>query len=131
MVKGYVTTLTEEKISRGQNRYFDMNFKKTPAEGIKIRVMSSENSNHDFFQNCFENKSPIKLKCLSPSKSGQVFYNEKVGSSVEICKKSLLFAIEDHVNTKVSDVILQQALYRFVASCSGSKLNEKSVLVAA
>ena len=52
-----------------QNKYFDVNFKKSKSESIKIRVMADHDNNHSSFENYLLQKSSVKLlKRLSPKK---------------------------------------------------------------
>jgi len=75
--------------------------KKSATESIKIRVMSDEMNNHSCFQKFVNEKSPVKLKSPSPSKSGLLH------SYVGVC----------HTSRSASASFLQQKglkLYRYV-----------------
>ena len=77
-LKGYVTGLTDEKLSRSNNLYFDVTVQDSPCQAKKVRVMADEEHSHSFFSKCMDERSPVKFTALSPSKSGQTFFNKKV-----------------------------------------------------
>ena len=65
----------------------------------------ADEKDHTSFENYFQQKSPVKLHKLSPSKTGQVFFNRKIGSSINISNRPLPFAVDDQIDTKVKDII--------------------------
>ena len=59
---------------------------------------------HNFFSQCMVDKSPVKFTNLSPSKSGQIFFNKKVGSQANLYKRQLKFCYGESQPMKVNDV---------------------------
>ena len=71
----------------------------------------------------------------SPSKTGKIFFDKNVGSSVHVCKRTLSFTPTDQIDTKVKDIISgncpsQMVYFLFVAKLSGLMLNERFMLMA-
>ena len=62
-------------------------------------------NDHSTFNEYVVQKSPIKLHKLSPSKTGQIFFNHSIGSAVTPCKRPLSFQPDEQIHTKVKDII--------------------------
>ena len=62
------------------------------------------------------------------SKTGQVFFNKSVGSSVHVCKRTLFFKLIPKLRTLFLESV-QMDYFLFVAKLSGLMLNERFVSV--
>ena len=50
-LKGHVTGLTDEKLSKSNNLYFDVTVQDSPCQAKKVRVMADEEHSHTKIQN--------------------------------------------------------------------------------
>ena len=96
--------MTDEKLSRSNNLYFDVTVQDSPCQAKKVRVMADEEHSHSFFSKCMDERSPVKFTALSPSKSGQTFFNKKVGSRAAVSKRPLRFSLEETQDNNVESI---------------------------
>ena len=77
---GYICSVSPAKLSGKNNFFFDTQIR-TNDSSKKVRVMVSNGSKRNLFQEKCELKSPVKLTGLScPPKSNTVFFNTNTGS---------------------------------------------------
>ena len=102
-VTGYIDNVTEEKLSRANNSYFDAVIKSSPKEKVKVCVMTQHKSSESIktFHEYKASKSPVKLTNLSTPGKGCTFLNEQ--SKISICK-NLNFNYDDHAELSIKEL---------------------------
>ena len=95
--------MSPSKLSSKKNPYFDIDVQTSPGKHSKVRVMENHNTKRILFLQKSEEKAPVQLKNLSPSKN-LTFYNSNTGSRMDKTMDVNFLFTEDKQVTKVCDI---------------------------
>jgi len=64
-ISGFILGIGDEVTSESSRRYFDVSLQRSPSVTSKIRVMTSDTHNIEFFRRFMEEQQPICLQNVS------------------------------------------------------------------